>query len=149
MSADGLSRRSVLNGCAISAAAAVVGFVAAKRSDAAQPKSATAAANAYGTVQSTGGHLLAKLAQVPAGSGLILASAGVVLTQDNSGTVHGFSATCTHQGCTVGSIEGGAIVCPCHGSRFDISTGAPVQGPATKPLPTVAVVVTGDGVFTS
>lgn len=148
MSAAGLSRRSVLNGCAISVAAGVVGFVIAKNTDAARPKDPTAAANAYGTVQ-TGGQLLAKLDQVPVGSGLILASAGIVLTQPTSGTVQGFSATCTHQGCTVGSIEDGTIVCPCHGSRFDLGSGAPVQGPATSPLPKVAVVVNGDGVFAS
>jgi Rieske Fe-S protein len=149
MSASELSRRSVLNGCAVSAVAGVVGFVAAKNTDAAKPKSANAAANAYGTVESGGGKLLAKLDQVPAGGGLILGSDGVVLTHDANGMVQGFSATCTHQGCTVGSIQDGAIVCPCHGSRFDITTGAPVSGPATTALAKVAVVVKGDGVFTA
>jgi Rieske Fe-S protein len=148
MSIGELSRRSVLNGCALTAAAGVVGFVAAKNTDAARPKAPGAAANAYGTVQSGGGQLLAKLAQVPAGGGLILADADVVLTLDTTGTLRGFSATCTHQGCTVGSVEGGAIVCPCHGSRFDISTGAPVAGPATTPLAMVALQIKGDGVFT-
>lgn len=146
MCAAELSRRSVLGGCAISAAAGVVGFVAAKGSDEAKPKSATAAANAYGTVQS-GGKLLAKLDQVPAGGGLIIDSARVVLTHDAQGAVQGFSAVCTHQGCTVGSVEGGAIVCPCHGSQFDIKTGAPVAGPATAPLAKVAVVTKGDSVY--
>jgi Rieske Fe-S protein len=72
----------------------------------------------------------------------------VVLTRDDQGTVHGFSSTCTHQGCTVSGVEHGTIVCPCHGSRFDIRTGAAVQGPATKPLREVSVVVRGDNVFT-
>jgi len=147
MSVGELSRRSVLNGCALCAVAGVIGFVVAKNSAAAAPKSATAAANAYGTVQS-GGELLAKLNQVPTGGGLILASAGVVLTSDAKGTVRGFSATCTHQGCAVETIENGVIVCPCHGSRFDITTGAPVAGPATVGLAEVVVVVRGDSVFT-
>lgn len=148
MSAGGLSRRSVLNGAAISVAAGVVGFVIARSSGAAKPKGSTTAANAYGDVQ-TGGQQLAKLDQVPVGGGLIVAGAGIVLTRPKDGTVQGFSATCTHQGCTVGSVEDGAIVCPCHGSRFDITSGAAVQGPATNPLPKVAVVVKGDGVFSA
>ena len=147
MSVGELTRRSILNGCALAAVAGLVGFVVAKKSAASTPKSATAAANAYGTVDS-GGQLLAKINQVPAGGGLILASAGVVLTKDAKGTVRGFSATCTHQGCAVDAIENGAIVCPCHGSRFEIATGAAVSGPATRGLPSVAVVVQGDGVFT-
>jgi Rieske Fe-S protein len=148
MSTAELSRRSVLNGFAVSAAAGVIGFVVAKDSDAATPKGATEAANAYGTVRS-GGQLLAKLEQVPAGGGLIVVSATVVLTKDSKGGLHGFSAVCTHQGCTVGSVEGGAIICPCHGSRFDIRTGAPVAGPATTPLAKVSIVVKGDSVYES
>ena len=141
-----LSRRSVINGLTVSVAAGAIGFVAAKRSDAAKPQSATAAANAYGTVQ-TGGVLLARLDQVPAGGGIVVESARVVVTHDSTGALHGFSAVCTHQGCTVGSVEGGVIVCPCHGSHFDIRTGAPVAGPATRPLAPVPVVVKGDSVY--
>ena len=62
--------------------------------------------------------------------------------------MRGFSSTCTHQGCTVSSVENGAIVCPCHGSRFDSRTGSPVQGPATQALRGVPVVIRGDTVFT-
>jgi Rieske Fe-S protein len=148
MSAGELSRRSVLNGCAVSAAAGVVGFVVAKNSDAAKPKSATTAANAYGTVPKGTGRVLAKVDQIPAGGGLILGGAGVVITKDSTGTVRGFSATCTHQGCTVGSVANGVIVCPCHGSHFNIATGAPVAGPATIPLAAVSVVVQGDDILT-
>jgi Rieske Fe-S protein len=45
-------------------------------------------------------------------------------------------------------VENGAISCPCHGSRFDAATGAAVQGPATRPLGEVAVVVRDGNVFT-
>jgi Rieske Fe-S protein len=148
MSAGELSRRSVVNGAAVAAVAGVAGFAVAKNSSAAKPRSATAAANAYGVVPSTSGHLLAKLDEVPTGGGVIVGGAGVVLTRDSAGSVHGFSSTCTHQGCTVGSVEHGVIVCPCHGSHFDLTTGAPVAGPATRALPKVTVVVQGDGVFT-
>lgn len=146
MSPAELTRRSVLSGCAVSAAAGVVGFAVTKGSDAAKPRSATEAANAYGTVQS-GGQVLAKLDQVPAGGALIVESAKVVLVKDAQGAVLGFSAVCPHQGCTVGSVEAGAIVCPCHGSRFDVATGAAVQGPATTGLAKVTVEVKGDSVY--
>jgi cytochrome b6-f complex iron-sulfur subunit len=44
------------------------------------------------------------------------------------------SATCTHQGCTVGYLVASKVAaCPCHGSRFSLS-GAVTQGPATQPL---------------
>lgn len=49
------------------------------------------------------------------------------------------SAKCTHLGCTVGSdIDAeGRILCPCHISYFDVRTGQPNSGPATKPLPEI------------
>jgi Rieske Fe-S protein len=69
-----------------------------------------------------------------------------VITQPQSGAFHAFSAVCTHAGCTVGSVSGGTINCPCHGSRFNISTGAVVNGPATSPLPAVNIKVQGTSI---
>jgi thiosulfate dehydrogenase [quinone] large subunit len=43
------------------------------------------------------------------------------------------SAICTHQGCQVDS-SGGGLACPCHGSRFNASTGAVTGGPANRAL---------------
>jgi 3-phenylpropionate/trans-cinnamate dioxygenase ferredoxin subunit len=44
--------------------------------------------------------------------------------------------TCTDQPCPLsgGLLIGGTIMCQCHGSRFDIITGAVIDGPATKAL---------------
>ena len=44
---------------------------------------------------------------------------------------------CSHRGCSLadGDVEDGAITCPCHGSRFDLRSGAILQGPATAPQP--------------
>ena len=144
MSLNDVSRRSVLRGCALAVVGGVVGFVVARQSDAADDKSPTAAANGYGpssTSKSTASPLTT-VSAVPAGGGVV--KSGVVITKDDSGTIHAFSATCTHQGCTVSSVSNGAIICPCHGSKFDAGTGAVLQGPATRPLPAVTVTVQGD-----
>ena len=44
--------------------------------------------------------------------------------------------TCTDQACPLsgGLLTGATIMCQCHGSRFDVGTGAVVNGPATEPL---------------
>ncbi len=44
--------------------------------------------------------------------------------------------TCTQKACPLsgGLLTGTTIMCQCHGSRFDITTGAVVSGPATKSL---------------
>jgi len=90
---------------------------------------------------------LASLSKVPVGGGLILADKKIVITRDSGGTVHAFSAVCTHMGCTVGSVSGGAIKCPCHGSTYDASTGKNISGPAPRPLSPVNVTVKGDDIY--
>lgn len=48
-----------------------------------------------------------------------------------------FSAICTHYGCPITEIRpsGGALVCNCHGSTFDVrKNGEVVAGPATRRL---------------
>src|SRR6266481_3954195 len=90
--------------------------------------------------------VLAGTSDVPVGGGKILTDKKIVLTQPKSREFHGFSAVCTHAGCTVGSVSGGTINCPCHGSRFNISTGAVVNGPATSPLPAVSIKVQGTSI---
>lgn len=44
---------------------------------------------------------------------------------------------CTHRGGPLhqGTVSGSCIVCPWHGSRFDLETGAVAAGPATAPQP--------------
>lgn len=151
-----LSRRSVLRGGALAAAAGAAGFAVARRSDAAaddpgaatDPYGAPAAANAYGAPPPPTGDRLAALEQVPAGGGLVLPKRRLVLTRDKQGKVRGFSSVCTHQGCPVTEVRKARIACPCHGSLFDAATGAPVGGPAKLPLTAVPVVVRDGAVFT-
>jgi 3-phenylpropionate/trans-cinnamate dioxygenase ferredoxin component len=44
--------------------------------------------------------------------------------------------TCGHEPCPLsgGLLTGRTVMCQCHGSRFDITTGAVLNGPATRPL---------------
>jgi len=96
-----------------------------------------------------GNAAIASVADVPVGGGMVLAEAGVVLTQPAEGDIKGFTASCTHYGCTVASIQGGTINCDCHGSKFDMADGAVRNGPATTALPAVAIRVEGGEIFLS
>ncbi|TDE22807.1 iron-sulfur protein [Nonomuraea mesophila] len=87
---------------------------------------------------------LAKTADVPVGGGTILADQKIVITQPTEGDFKAFSALCTHKGCPVDKVEGGSIVCPCHGSKFAIADGAVTDGPADKPLAAQSIKVDGD-----
>jgi 3-phenylpropionate/trans-cinnamate dioxygenase ferredoxin component len=44
--------------------------------------------------------------------------------------------TCAPEGCPLsgGLLVGTTLMCQCHGSRFDVSTGVVINGPATEPL---------------
>ena len=89
---------------------------------------------------------LASTADIPVGGGKILAAKKIVITQPKSGEFHGFSAVCTHAGCIVGTVSGGTINCPCHGSKFSITNGSVVNGPAPSPLPPVGIKVQGTSI---
>ena len=65
-----------------------------------------------------------------------------IVTRTGTATAVCFSAICTHQGCTV-KPEGKTFDCPCHGSRYDATTGKVLGGPAPSPLPKIAVAVAG------
>ncbi|MEU1351255.1 Rieske (2Fe-2S) protein [Streptomyces sp. NPDC005775] len=93
-----------------------------------------------------GGPVIAKTADIPEGGGKVFAEHGVVVTQPAAGEFKAFSSKCTHAGCAVSSISDGAINCPCHGSKFDVATGAVKAGPATTPLPAAAIAVEGDSI---
>ncbi|GAA0920251.1 Rieske (2Fe-2S) protein [Nonomuraea longicatena] len=87
---------------------------------------------------------LGSTSDVPVGGGKIFPAEKVVVTQPSAGTFKCFSAMCTHQGCAVSSVSNGAIVCPCHGSKFAVADGAVIDGPAKQPLPAKEIKVEGD-----
>jgi Rieske Fe-S protein len=121
-------RRAVLKAAG---AAAAVGGVAAC-GDGQPARSAQAPA--------TAGTRLIAVADVPVGGGVILPKEQLVITQPTAGEFKGYSFVCTHQGCAVTAVQDGVIICPCHGSKFAIATGAPEPGSlASRPLASRAV----------
>ena len=84
--------------------------------------------------------------EVPVGGGAVFSEHEVVVTQPEEGTFRAFSTSCTHEGCPVDAVADGQIQCPCHGSRFSIEDGSPVEGPAESPLEEVQIRVDGDSV---
>ena len=83
---------------------------------------------------------------IPVGGGKVFGADNTVVTQPTAGTFKAFSATCTHQGFTVGNVQGGTINCFHHGSKYNDATGAVVAGPAPSPLPAKNVTVSGSTV---
>jgi nitrite reductase/ring-hydroxylating ferredoxin subunit len=75
-----------------------------------------------------------KAADIPVGGGKVFPDEHFVITQPTQGTFKAFDATCTHMQCTVASVSGGTINCPCHGSKYKIADGSVENGPATRAL---------------
>src|ERR1700752_5278389 len=62
------------------------------------------------------------------------------------GHLYAFDDTCTHLGCPLakGKLDGTTVTCPCHGSAFDITSGAVLRGPAQQPVRSRLVQVEGE-----
>lgn len=89
--------------------------------------------------------VLGKASDVKVGGGTVFKKAETVVTQPSKGEFKAFTAICTHQGCVVDNVGGGAINCKCHGSKFELADGSVANGPATKPLAERQISVNGKG----
>jgi len=63
-----------------------------------------------------------------------------------NGHLYALENTCTHRGCSLasGKLEGTTVTCPCHGSQFDVTSGAVLRGPATQPVRSRSVQIAGE-----
>ena len=63
-----------------------------------------------------------------------------------AGHLYAFDDTCTHMGCSLadGELQGTTVTCPCHGSQFDVTSGAVLRGPAQRPVRSLPLQVSGD-----
>lgn len=66
------------------------------------------------------------------------------------GHLYAFDDTCTHAGCSLarGELEGTTVTCACHGSQFDVTSGAVLRGPAQRPVRSRPVQVEGTDLLT-
>ncbi len=63
------------------------------------------------------------------------------------GCVYALYDECSHGQVALsdGEVADGLVECWQHGSRFDLSTGAPIELPATRPVPVYPVRITDEG----
>ncbi|MGW7241886.1 DUF6529 family protein [Streptomyces sp. NPDC054804] len=157
---DGSTRRTMLTTGASALAACCVGCSnsnnssssssasasASESAAASASASASAEASSSGSASAAAGKALAQTSQIPEGGGMIFKEQKIVVTQPKKGEYKAFSAICTHEGCTVSQVADGTIDCPCHGSKYHIADGSVAHGPATRPLPTKSITVSGNSI---
>lgn len=121
-----MDRRTVVRGAGAALGAMVVGGCSSGATESSPRASAT-------TSPGRSAGVLASLADIEVGSAIAARSpegTPLLIVRTSETTAAGFSAVCPHQRCTVGS----SFVCPCHGSRFESTTGKVIGGPARRDL---------------
>jgi len=107
-----------------------------------QPSVADAAGDALEAARDGDFIRTARSGQVPEGWVRRFVVAGTeVAVARTGGKVYALHNLCTHLAChlSAGRVEKDGLTCLCHGSIFDLATGAPVNPPATRPVKTYPV----------
>jgi nitrite reductase/ring-hydroxylating ferredoxin subunit len=62
------------------------------------------------------------------------------------GTFYAFGDTCTHRQCSLaeGDLEETTVICVCHGSEFDVTSGEVLGLPAREPVGSYEARVVGE-----
>lgn len=88
---------------------------------------------------------------VPEGQMRVFQVGGTAVNVSNAGGhLYAFDDTCTHMGCSLanGDLDGTTVTCACHGSQFDVTSGAVVRGPAQRPVRSHRVQVQDGAILT-
>ncbi|NLB83876.1 MAG: non-heme iron oxygenase ferredoxin subunit [Synergistaceae bacterium] len=72
-----------------------------------------------------------------------------ILIANVNGEYYAIGNICTHMGCNLsdGTLEGHTVQCACHGSKFNIKTGAVESGPAKDPEPSYPLNIEGNKIL--
>lgn len=102
------------------------------------------------TVPASQGTLLGAASEVPVNqaAAFIIPSNGDpgIVIHTVTGPFVGYDAVCPHAGCTVGyAPTSKIIVCPCHGSEFQVANGDVIVGPSPHGLTKLNIVEGTDG----
>ena len=93
---------------------------------------------------------VAKNSDIPEGEIHTLSAGGKKVALAHIGSeFFAIDDTCTHAQCSLGegSLIEQEVECPCHGSRFDVKSGAVRFLPATAPIAIYPVKVEGEDIL--
>ncbi len=116
------ARRTVLKGAALAGAAGLGAAACSTDSKLGHAKNPTPTAPVD----------LGAASEVPVGGAKLYREQRLVVVCPAKGEYKAFSAQCTHGGCVLDKVEGTEGHCPCHGSRFDMTTGLAGEGPGHR-----------------
>jgi cytochrome b6-f complex iron-sulfur subunit len=141
------SRRRLLGGLGLPAAAALIGAAVATGVREAAERLVPEASPGMLVPQGTGARWMpvASLVSLIPGQPLRFTAGAIpgFLVQGPN-DIQAISAICTHMGCLLNpSVDGDRLDCACHGASFALD-GAPLNAEYTRPLPRLRVRVNGD-----
>ena len=152
-----IARRTLIQSGALASGLGVAGLVAGvvgRMLNTASPTLSSTLApssSASESTQAPNGKKIATVSDVPVGTAFQFTDATggpAYLLQPAAGTFLAYSAICTHEGCPVTYNETStSFGCPCHGAKFDATSGNPTSGPARSALAKYNVVVSGTDIY--
>jgi 3-phenylpropionate/trans-cinnamate dioxygenase ferredoxin component len=72
-----------------------------------------------------------------------------ILVTNVAGKYYAIAGKCTHAGgdLSKGNLDGSIVTCPRHGSKFDVTTGKKVGGPAKQDVSSYPVKIQGNSIL--
>jgi thiosulfate dehydrogenase [quinone] large subunit len=149
-----IKRRTLITGAAVGTGTLVLGLFTSDTgrmiNDAQSPTSSTSLSS--GATSSGDNKIIGKASKVAVGTAATFTlpngDPGIVV-HTKTGLWEAYDAVCPHMGCTVGYYASSdEFVCPCHGSTFNLTTGAVLGGPAPHGLTKYTVTEDASGNLT-